>query len=217
MRPFTARLRRYFVTGLATLFPVIITLYLLVAIFQFADGLLGHVINRYWQRAYGYEIPGLGLVITICLILIVGLLSSHFFGQWMVRRVEAWFERLPLVRRIYPSVKQLTRFLFEKNAQEAAVRQVVLVEYPRPGAYSVAFVTNETVTTVTGRSQTLLTLLLPNPPSPFTGPIIFVPKEDVIPLEMSIEEVVRLIVSGGVVAPPLRAAARPAPEAGGMA
>jgi len=203
------RLRRYFFTGLATLFPVVVTLYALIVIFQFADGLLGRFINRYWLRTYGYEIPGLGLVMTVVLLLVVGFLASHFFGQWLLRRLEGWFGRLPVVRRIYQPVKQLANFLFEKGGREAAFRRVVLVQYPRAGTYSIAFVTNETVTMATGTSTTLLTLLIPNPPSPFTGPIIFVPKEDAIPLEISIEEAVRLIVSGGVVAPPLKAANTP--------
>ena len=201
------RLRRYFFSGLATLFPIVLTLYLLVAIFQFADGLLGRFINRYWLRTYGYEIQGLGLAITIILILLAGMLSSQFFGQWMFRNLEGWFSNLPIVRRIYPSVKQLTQFLFTKEEErQTAFRRVALVQYPRAGLYSIAFVTNETTTTATGSSQTLMPLLIPNPPSPFTGPIIFVPKEDVILLELSVEDAVKLVVSGGVVAPPLAAA-----------
>ena len=83
----------------------------------------------------------------------------------------------------------------------------MLIQYPRPNAYSIAFVTNETRTTVNGRPQTLMTCLIPNPPSPFTGPIIFIPEEDVVPIDLSIEDAVKLIVSGGVVASPLQAAA----------
>ena len=200
------RLRRYFVAGLATLFPLVVTLYLVLIVFQFADGLLGRFINRYWVRTHGYEIPGLGLVMTVILILLAGVLSSHFFGQWLFRGFEGWFGGLPVVRRIYQPVKQLAKFLFEKNERDGAFRRVVLVQYPRQGVYSMAFVTNETTTSVTGSPTTLLTLLLPNPPSPFTGPIIFAPKEDIIPLNISVEEAVRLILSGGIVTPPLEPA-----------
>lgn len=202
-----ARLRRYFFSGLATLFPIVVTLYLLIVVFQFVDGLLGRYINRILLKTYGYEIPGLGLLITLLVVLLVGMLSRYFFGQWMFRNFEEWFSRLPLVRRIYPSAKQLAQFLFAKEEErQAAFRRVVLVQYPRLGSYSVAFVTNETTTNATtGLPQTMLTLLIPNPPSPFTGPIIFVPKEEVILLKMSVEEAVRLIVSGGIVSPPLEA------------
>ena len=191
-------LRRYFITGLAAIFPVYVTIQLLVWIFNFADRFLG--------KWLGFQIPGLGLVMTLAVILAVGIFSIHFFGRAVFRTIEVWFSRLPLVRKIYPAVKQLAQFLFSEESRHAAFRRVVLVAYPRPGAYSLAFVTNESQTTATGVPQTLLTLLIPNPPSPFTGPIIFVPQEDVIPLDLSVEDAVKLIVSGGVVASPLQAA-----------
>lgn len=190
-------LRRYFITGLATLFPVVVTLWLIVQIVQFADGLLG--------RAFGFEIFGLGLLVTIVVILAVGVVTVHFFGRMLFRTVEIVFVRLPFIRKVYPAVKQLAEFLFAEGGAQARFRRVVLVQYPRSGAYSLAFVTNEADTSATGRRETLLTLLIPNPPSPFTGPIIFVPDGDVIPLRLSVEDAVKLIVSGGVVAAPLQA------------
>ena len=193
-------LRRYFLTGLATLFPITITLYLVVAIFNFADRRLG--------RLLGFEFPGLGLVVTLLIILAVGALSTHLVGRIVFPTLESWFIRLPFVKKVYPAVKQLAQFLFSESGRQTAFRRVVLVQYPRPGAYSLAFVTNECATSVTGSPRTLLTLLIPNPPSPFTGPIIFAPKEDVILLDLSVEDAVKLVVSGGVVAPPLAAASK---------
>ncbi|MBI2496028.1 MAG: DUF502 domain-containing protein, partial [Candidatus Omnitrophica bacterium] len=152
--------------------------------------------------------PGLGLVVTLLVVLSVGVFSIHFFGRVVFQTIETAFARLPFIKKIYPAVKQLARFLFSEEGAQAAFRRVVLVQYPRPGAYSIAFVTNEAKTTATGKPQTLLTLLIPNPPSPFTGPIIFVPEEDVVPLDLSVEDAVKLIVSGGVVASPLQAAQR---------
>lgn len=197
-----AALRRYFITGLATLFPVVVTLWLLVKIVQIADGMLG--------RAFGFEIFGLGLLVTILVILAVGVLTVHLFGRVLFRAVEILFVRLPFVRKVYPAVKQLAEFLFAEGGAQSRFRRVVLVQYPRPGAYSIAFVTNEARTSAPGKPTTLLTLLIPNPPSPFTGPIIFVPAEDVVSLDLSVENAVKLIVSGGVVASPLKAIAHPA-------
>ena len=197
-------LRRYFVTGLATLFPVAVTLWLVVVIFRMADRFLG--------RWLGFQIPGLGLIVTILLIMGVGVFSVHFFGRAAFLTLEAWLSRVPLVKKIYPPVKQLAQFLFNEESGQAALRRVVLVQYPRPGAYSLAFVTNEMTTAATGVPRRLLTLLIPNPPSPFTGPIIFVPEEDVVPLDMSVEDAVKLIVSGGIVAAELRAAPTPSPR-----
>ena len=190
-------LRRYFVTGLATLFPVAVTVWLLIAIFNFADRFLG--------RALGFQLPGLGLVVTVLVIFVVGVFSIHFFGRVVFRTVELAFARLPIVRKIYPAVKQLAQFLFSEESRNAAFRRVVLVQYPRAGLYSLAFVTNEAETSVAGTPQTMLTLLIPNPPSPFTGPIIFAPEADVIPMRISVEAAVKLIVSGGVVGSPLQA------------
>jgi len=191
-------LRRYFLTGLATLFPVFVTFFLIWHIFKIADGLVGQYL--------GSSIPGLGLLVTLVIIMLVGVISIHFFGRVLFQALEALLSRLPFVRKIYPAVKQLTNFLFSEESRAVAFRRVVLVPYPRPGAYSLAFVTNETTTMAVGKETTLLTLLLPNPPSPFTGPIIFVPKQDVIVLDISVEDAVKLIVSGGVVGTSLQAA-----------
>jgi len=194
-------LRQYFITGLAALFPVFATLYLLLWLFKFADSVLGKIL--------GFKTPGLGLLLLVIIILAVGFFSIHLFGRVAFRTLEAWFGRLPLIKKIYPPVKQLAQFFFVENEQQAAFRRVVLVAYPRPGSYSLAFVTNEGKSSAIGPPQTLLTLLIPTPPSPFTGPIIIVPKEDVIPLQMSVEDALKLVVSGGIVAPPLVAERAP--------
>ncbi len=193
-------LRRYFVTGLATLFPMTVTVWLLAKIFQLSDRLLGQYL--------GFQIPGLGLLITVLIILAVGVLSIHFFGRALFQTLESWFIRLPFVRKIYPAIKQLAEFFFrEEGKGQPAFRRVVLVEYPRTGSYSIAFVTNESQTTATGTPQMLLTLLIPTPPSPLTGPIVFVPEQDVIALDLSVEDALKLVLSGGIVAAPLKARA----------
>ena len=191
--------KRYFVTGLATLFPVAVTTWLVLKIFMAADGMLG--------QYFGLKIPGLGLVVTVLVILVVGVLSVHFFGRVLFRTIEGWLGRVPFVRKIYPVVKQLGQFLFTEEGAQPAFRRVVLVQYPRPGSYTLAFVTNESKTTATGSPQTLLTLLVPTPPSPWSGPILFLPAEEVIELTMTVEDAVKLVLSGGVVGTPLQAAA----------
>ncbi len=194
---FGQALRRYFLTGVATLFPVAVTLWLVVLIFNFADRFLG--------RRLGFSIPGLGLLVTIVVILFVGVLSVHFFGRVLFTTIEVWLARLPLVKKIYPTVKQFAQFLFVEDGRQPAFQRVVLVEFPRTGMYSIAFVTHEAGTSVTGETQTLLTLMIPTPPSPLTGPIVFVPKDEVIAVDLSIEDAFKLVLSGGVVTPPLEA------------
>ncbi len=196
--------RNYFFSGLATLFPVAVTVWLLVMIFLTTDRLL--------RKLLGFQIPGLGLVVTVLVIVGVGVVSVHVFGRVVVRTFELWFGRLPLVKRIHPALRQFAQFFFGDESRQVAFRRVVFVQYPRPGIYSLAFITNEQTTHITGVPQTLYTLLIPTPPSPFTGPVIFVPQDQVVPLDLSVEETLKLILSAGVVAPPLRA---PAPPPGG--
>ena len=189
-------LRRYFVAGLAALFPVTATLYLVMMLFRFSEG---------WaHRAFGFTVPGIGLLITVSIILVVGYLSTHVVGRLIFPTVDALFTRIPLIKSIYPALKQLTQFLFDDGRGPTMLRQVVLVEYPKPGIYSPAFVTNEIPAPALG-GRTVLALLIPTPPSPWSGPMIFVPKESVIPLAISVEEALKMVVSGGVLAVPLKA------------
>ena len=108
---FARRLRRYFLTGLVVIFPLVVTIYALIKLFNFADGLLGKFINGYLQAHYQLAIPGLGLLLTLLLILAAGALHAQFVGGWLIQRMEMWFGRVPLVKHIYPSVKQLTKFV----------------------------------------------------------------------------------------------------------
>lgn len=180
--------------GLAALFPVAATLWVVVKLFRFSDREAG--------RLFGSDIPGLGLLLTVVIILIVGYLSTRFAGRIVFPAVDAIFSRIPVIKSIYPALKQLTQFLFQGEKGRSMLRQVVLVEYPKTGIYSPAFVTNETVSTALD-GKTVMTLLIPTPPSPFSGPMIFVPKEDVIPLSLSVEDALKLVVSGGVISVPL--------------
>ena len=200
---FGQALKRYFVTGLATLFPVTVTLWLVWKIFLFADNLVGKYLPS--------QIPGLGLLVTVLVILLVGIFTVHLFGRLFFRTIEILLVRLPLVRKIFPPVKQLAKFLFDQGTRETAFRGVALVEWPRLGSYSLAFVTNEWITNINGKEEVLLTVLIPTPPSPVTGPIVFLRKQDVIFLTMSVENAFKLILSGGVVASPLEVLQRSNP------
>lgn len=191
-------LQRYFITGLAALLPVVLT----VGVVVWIDNKLRDLL--------GVDVPGLGLLVTFLLILAVGVFTVHLFGRVVFRTIEVWFNHLPIVRKIYPPVKQLVQFVFGEQGAQQTFRRAVLVEYPRRGTHTLAFVTNETKTSATGSPKTLLTLLIPQPPSPFTGPIIFVPDDEVIPLDLLVEDAIKLIVSAGVVSAPLRALKPPA-------
>jgi len=192
-------LRRYLLAGLAVWLPVLVTFYLLRFFFILADSVLGHYANLLMERWYGQAIPGIGLLLAFLLLLFTGYMAEQFFGRWFVSVLERWFGNLPLVRYIYPPAKQMADLLFTSESR-AAFHRVVLVPYPSSGVYSLGFVTNEALPALDAKvGQHLVSVLVPHTPSPLTGFMLVVPAADVVPLDITIEEGIALIVSGGVV------------------
>lgn len=179
--------------------PLVITVYVIYGLFQFADNFLGKHINSFFYRYIGLEIPGLGILIAILLIFFLGVilrLSRMKFFKW----IERLFFRIPLVNKIYFPVKRIADFLFfppQKN-----FRSTVLVEYPRKGVYSLGFLTNENTISFKDKNQRkLCNVYIPSSPSPLTGFIVIVEEKELIPLNIGVEEAIKLIVSGGLINP----------------
>ncbi len=195
----TSALRAYLLSGLVVLLPIVVTCWLLVVVFQFADGLLG----RYLTQLLGYRIPGIGLLLTVCLILLTGVFARHFLGRRMFLAVEQWLIRLPLIRQIYPPAKQMAGMLFGKE-RPSAFSRVVLVQYPTKGVHAVGFVTNESVPEVDKLfGKSMIAVLIPTTPTPLSGFFVYVPRDEVVPLDVTMEEGLKLVVSGGVINPSL--------------
>ncbi len=163
------------------------------------------VVNRWWKSytiGKWVVMDVIGLVIAIILIYIVGLLVGSFIGRRLYHKGEELIHRVPVIRNIYPAIKQVTDFFVgqEKRPQFSAV---VAVEYPRKGLWSVGLVTGETMVLIEQRAgQPCLTVFIPSSPTPFTGYVITVPKADTIDLPITIEEAIKFAVSGGVLIPP---------------
>ncbi|MFQ5681120.1 MAG: DUF502 domain-containing protein [Candidatus Omnitrophota bacterium] len=195
-----SKLRTYFLSGIALILPIIITVYILVGLFRFTDGLLGGYINYYLRRQFGYAIPGLGLLLFLLVILATGFFAANFFGKRLLRLLERWFLKLPFVSKIYPHIKQFIDFVVTKD--KPAFKKAVLVEYPRKGAYSLGFVVNEGMSEVkqkTGRD--IVTVLIPCVPNPYSGFFVFFDKQEVVYLDITIEQSLKLVISGGVLQP----------------
>lgn len=193
-------LRKYFITGLIFLLPLVLTIYIIVVLFKFADGLLGRYINDYLRETIGFSIPGLGLLLTLILILVCGFFAANFIGKKIIPWIEKLWLKLPLVRQIYLPAKQLIDFIFSK--EKAAFKKVVLIQYPRQGTYSVGFITNEGFEEAKKKTgKDLVTVFIGGTPSPFTGFFVLIPKEEIIILDISIEDGMKLIISGGVLTP----------------
>ncbi len=192
-------IRRIFVTGLAAIIPIVITVYVISGLFRFADGILGKYINEYIFSTYGYRLPGLGIIISLLIIFLLGgvvLISRMRF----IRFIENAFFRLPLVKNVYFPVKKIVDFLFLKES--ARLQKVVLVEYPRKGIYSIGFVTNESSDRFRNKiGKKLYNVFIGSSPSPVTGFTIIVPEDELIFLDISVEEALKIIVSGGMINP----------------
>ncbi|MDK2855808.1 MAG: hypothetical protein PWQ86_1021 [Bacillota bacterium] len=185
------RLRTYFFTGLIIVLPFLLTLYFLWLVFGFVDGLIGPVL----ELVLGHKIPGVGLVLTVGLILGTGVLATNYLGRRLLGWGERLFIRLPLVRSVYQTLKQVVQAVFSEK--QKAFQQVVLVEYPRKGVYSLAFLTGNKE-----EAGEMVTAFVPTTPNPTSGFLLLVPKEEVKYLNMSVEDGFKLIVSGGVIVPP---------------
>lgn len=184
------RLRTYFFTGLIIVLPFLLTLYFLWVVFGFVDGLIGPLL----ELILGRRMPGVGFVLTLGLILGAGVLATNYLGRRLLSWGERLFTRLPLVRSVYQTLKQVVQALL--SDQEKAFRQVVLVEYPRKGVYSLAFLTGSAEA-----ESGMVAAFVPTTPNPTSGFLLFVPEEEVKFLDMSVEDGLKLVVSGGVIAP----------------
>jgi uncharacterized membrane protein len=195
-----SKLRRYFITGLLTILPIFLTLYLLFIIFKMIDNIIGRYINSYLLAEHGFTIPGLGFIMLLLIFMITGFFVSHLLHKKTVPFIESLFLRIPIVRQVYPSIKQIIGFIFSK--EKAVFNKVVMVEYPSQGIWSVGFMTNDgfrEAQEITG--QELVHVLIGSTPSPWSGFFIMVPRKSVKFLEMSAEEGIKLIVSGGILKP----------------
>ncbi|MFH1772439.1 MAG: DUF502 domain-containing protein [Candidatus Omnitrophota bacterium] len=199
-------LKRIFLTGLAAIIPVVITIYVIITLFHFADAITGSFINKVLQEYLGYGIPGgnviafiLRFVITIILVFISGVLF-HFSRMRLTKSMEKMLFRIPLVNKIYFPVKRIVDFLFFPPSKN--FKSVVLVEYPRRGIYSMGFVTNETSKRFSHLINSgFYNVFIPSSPYPLTGFTIIAGKDDLKFLDMGVDEAIKLVISGGLLNP----------------
>jgi len=191
------RLRNYLVAGLVILFPVIITWQVLVWLFNLVDGLLGGLV----VRIFGRPIPGVGLAFTVVILLVVGMLAANWFGRRIIAYFENLIARTPLVRGVYVTMRQLTDAFIRQ--EKAAFQKVALIEYPRRGIYTLVFVTAAAPRELDRRTGAeLVAVFVPTTPNPTSGFLLYLPRRDVVLLDMPVEHGLKLVISGGLVVPP---------------
>ncbi|MGH8279081.1 MAG: DUF502 domain-containing protein [Gammaproteobacteria bacterium] len=205
-RPHKSIIRRYLVAGLLAWVPLGVTIFIIQFFASYLAALVG-LLPANWQPDHwlGFHIPGLSEVIGILFVLVVlfltGLIAGNFFGRFLLGLGDDLLERIPLVRSIYTTVKQISDTMFSKTGK--AFRKVVLVRYPQKDTWSLAFLTSDSLGEIEAKApRPLISVFIPTTPNPTSGFLILVPPEDVIELEMTVDEAFKMIVSLGVVAPP---------------
>lgn len=201
------KLKSYFLTGLLVLIPLVLTIYIIWKLFLAIDGILRGVISKTLVRI-GLDVThqplvGLGFITVILLILLTGMIARNYMGKKIISYGELIFTRIPLINRIYVAIQQISNAFFSEKRE--VFKKAVLIEYPRRGIYSIGFFTQDTRGEVQDRLDTdVVSVFLPTTPNPTSGFLLFVPKSDVMELDMSIEEALKLVISGGAIVPSSR-------------
>ena len=194
-------MRKYFITGLLILVPLAITLWVLHAVISTMDqSLLLLPVEWRPEKLVGFQVLGIGTVLTLLIIFVTGLLAQNFIGNYVVRAWESLLQRIPIVSSIYSSVKQVSDTLFSSSGN--AFRKAVLIEYPRRDCWTIGFLTGvpggDVVNHLKGE---FVSVYVPTTPNPTSGFFLMLPKDQAIELDMSVDAALKYIVSMGVVAP----------------
>jgi uncharacterized membrane protein len=202
--------KKYLLAGVLVWLPLAVTLWVLHAVWGVIDGLFGWLLTA--SQAVLPEaarlpleglrsVPGLGIIVMAALLLATGVFATNMFGQWWLRQGSRILHRIPIVKSIYSSVKQVSDTLFSSSGN--AFREAVLVQYPRQGSWTIAFVTGKPGGEAAQHlSGDYLSLYVPTTPNPTSGFFLMVPRTDVVELRMSVDEALKYIISMGVVSPP---------------
>ncbi len=193
------QLRTTFLRGIGVIIPLVLTFWVFQALLNAVDGILSPLIERW----IGRHIPGLGFLAMLVIIVLVGLFTRNLVGRLLFSWFETLLRSIPFVRSVYTAVKDLVN-AFSLDGKGKTFRQVILLEYPRKGLFTIGFVTNEMQ--YAGQENTrvaFLNVYIPNPPNPTSGVLILVPKTEAVELELTVEQGLKLVLSGGIVIPEL--------------
>lgn len=203
------KIRAYFFAGILVLTPVAVTIALALWFIEFVDSHIVPLIPHHWnpntyiQDYLGItlSVPGVGVVVLAIVITLVGALTAGFLGRFIVRTGERIVNRMPVVRSIYNASKQILETVFRDQSE--AFREAVLVEYPRRDAWTIGFITGQTTGEVQERTpDEVVNVYVPTTPNPTSGFLLYIPVKDVKPLDMSVEDAVKMVISVGMVTPP---------------
>jgi len=203
-RGFFAGLRASFLTGLVVIAPIGLTIWLIWTVVGWIDSWVLPFVPAHYRpdRYIGIDLKGLGVIIFLIFTIIVGWMAKGLIGRSLLSWAEGLVDRMPVVRSIYAGLKQIAETVFAQS--EANFEKACLVQYPREGIWAVAFISTDAKGEVNARiphDETIVSVFLPTTPNPTSGFLLFVPKRDVIILDMSVEDAAKLIISAGLVYP----------------
>jgi len=197
-------MKKYFITGLLVLVPVVITFWVLSSLIQTMDQSL-LLLPEQWQpqQLFGFSMVGLGAILTVLIVFVTGLIATNIFGQQLILIWEAMLSRVPVVKSIYASVKQVSDTIFSDSGN--AFRKALLVEFPRKGSWTIAFLTGEPGGDVSNHLQgDYVSVYVPTTPNPTGGYFLMIEKKEVIELDMSVDQALKYIISMGTVVPEIK-------------
>jgi uncharacterized membrane protein len=207
------RIRNYFLTGFIVIAPLAITAYLAWSFIGWVDSWMKPLLpDRYNPDNYlPFAVPGIGLILAFILITLVGFLTANFVGRAIVSIGENLLDRMPLIRSLYRGLKQIFETVLSQRAE--MFTKAAVIEYPRRGSWAIVFIATDRSNEVTKKTapdegESMVAVFLPSTPNPTTGFLLYIPKSEIIELSMTVEEAAKLIISGGLVAPPAEAEAR---------
>lgn len=190
-------LKKYFLAGLLTILPVVATIYVLNWLFHLADGFSGDLVAMFT----GSRIKGLGLLVTLLIVLIMGFFTTNVLGRTLLNWTDSLINKMPIAGVIYRTIKQMLEAFGGES--KSSFQKVVIIEYPRKGVYALAFVTGKNEGELQKKTgEKLVSLFIPTTPNPTSGFLLLLPEEDLIHLDMSVEDGIKMIISGGVIVPP---------------
>jgi uncharacterized membrane protein len=196
-----AMIRRYLIAGLLVWIPLLVTIFVIRFIISLLDQSLALLpASLQPVNAIGWDIPGIGVILSLAILFFTGMLVTNFLGKKLFMLWNRFIKRIPIVRSIYAGVKQIMETIFSPGGQ--AFKQVLLVEYPRKGMWSIAFQTAKTtdeVIKVVGKE--MVTIFIPTTPNPTSGFLMMVPRDEVTLLDMSVDQALKMVISLGVVQP----------------
>jgi uncharacterized membrane protein len=201
--PLRGRIRAYFLAGVLITAPISLTLYLAWLFISFIDTQVSAILppNLNPETYLPFSVPGIGLLLVFVALTLIGGFTAGYIGRLLVRASEMILARMPVIRSVYGAIKQIFETVLAN--QSSAFRDVVLIEYPRRGIWSLAFVTGKTEGEVQNLTEDeTINIFVPTTPNPTSGFLLFVPRRDLIVLDMTVEEGIKMVVSAGIVTPP---------------